>query len=420
MKVLSIHHGRVVGGAPTSLLHVMRQFDQDPDLDVTIACVHPEMEDFFKDRLDRVAVMDWSATSTFIGRMLIGWTPLSFGILKPLAKDILTLIPNVREEARRIKAFQPDLVHLNSSVLLSSLIACRLVGVPVVVHNRECFGGGVWNLRRRFAGKLMRGLATQTVAISPVEEIRMGGQDDPSVTVVFNPIDFDVMTPDGRDPKAEKRALGIDEDKTLIISLGGAVARKGCAEIVAAAKHLPDEIQLLVAGPVPAKPSGSIGAKLALWSEDVALKLGLKRTYSAAYGDRLARLLAELPENKVLFSGVLTDVVPLIAASDAVVFAGTVPHFPRPAYEAWAMNTAVIVFDVDGVKQNVVPDQDGLIVPLGNVDALASAMLALHNDPQQRQAFGKSGHQKARERTLRAKSAAGLKQVWQAAIGHRP
>ena len=61
------------------------------------------------------------------------------------------------------------------------------------------------------------------------------------------------------------------------------------------------------------------------------------------------------------------------------------------------MGVPCIVTDVRGCRETVEHDRNGFLVPVGDVQALANAILALLNDPERARRMGEAGRQKARE-----------------------
>ena len=111
----------------------------------------------------------------------------------------------------------------------------------------------------------------------------------------------------------------------------------------------------------------------------------------------LAALRARHSESRVVSVGNVENVAPLLAACDALVFAGMTPHFPRPVYEAWAMKKSVIVFEMGG-STNVDDGVDGLVVRQRTGRALGEATRSLLADPGRMRQVGEAGYVKARQR----------------------
>ena len=90
------------------------------------------------------------------------------------------------------------------------------------------------------------------------------------------------------------------------------------------------------------------------------------------------------------------DVAPAYRALDVVVHASTKREpFGLSVLEAMACGRPVIVSEAGGVRELVTDDEQGLTHPPGDVNALASRIASLLDDPARRERFGASGRQTA-------------------------
>jgi glycosyltransferase involved in cell wall biosynthesis len=151
MKVLFIHHGNILGGAPLSLLYLVRELERQPDVNLEVVCHAPQMRDFFAKNLTSPVNL-WVNPRTHFGKILIGWVYFnSLLSYKLFFRDVFNLPVSIWKQFRLISQRQPDIVHLNSAVLFSSAIAAWLAGFPIVWHIREPLQGGVY--RQNIIGK---------------------------------------------------------------------------------------------------------------------------------------------------------------------------------------------------------------------------------------------------------------------------
>ena len=86
-------------------------------------------------------------------------------------------------------------------------------------------------------------------------------------------------------------------------------------------------------------------------------------------------------DKQVHFLGYRKDIPTLIQAADAVLLVSQQEGLPRSIMEAMCLNTPVIGTNIRGT-QDLLSDGCGLLVELGNTDALAEAMIRVVEDPQ--------------------------------------
>lgn len=129
--------------------------------------------------------------------------------------------------------------------------------------------------------------------------------------------------------------------------------------------------------------------------ETLLIKMKMKCIYTWYYPQRVKFLLERLPRNCVKFVGKVKNVAPLLAACDVLVFAGMIPHFPRPVYEAGLMKKPVVVFDKQGITDNVDDGMTGIVVKERSGKAFGKALCSLLNQPEKMRTMGEAGYKKA-------------------------
>jgi len=391
VKVLYLHHGTILGGAPLSLLYLVREIERQPGIEIELACHSPTMQEFFARNL-KSPVKVWPDPLTFIGRYLIGYVPLDSAERRKLFFDELRRAPrSIWRQYRGVRKMKPDIVHLNSSVMFTSAFAARLAGVTVVWHIREPVQGDRW--KQKLSGFVIRHLAYRIIAISEVEANHLGRDIFNSIKVVYNPINFEALRAELYDPAFERKKLGLKPGDKMIVTLGGVSPRKGTLEQIQAMKYTDKSTKLVVAG--PPLPSNS----------------------TVEYHQQLYRALSELPPNKVIFTGILENVAPLLAACDVLTFTGMTPHFPRPVFEAWLMRKPVVIFDMEGVSNQVTHGVNGIVVRELTGQALGVALIKLLEDPVSMKKLGEVGRQKAEEHCNPVSVAKQVLSVYREALG---
>jgi glycosyltransferase involved in cell wall biosynthesis len=90
------------------------------------------------------------------------------------------------------------------------------------------------------------------------------------------------------------------------------------------------------------------------------------------------------------------DAENLMAASDVVVFPSTEPHNGRPVQEAGAMAKPVVASRIGGVEELVEDGETGILVPPGDVQALADALGKVLGDHTGARRMGERGFLRAK------------------------
>ncbi len=161
------------------------------------------------------------------------------------------------------------------------------------------------------------------------------------IEVVHNSID----APRFRRPRsaAVRSAITADAAAPLVLAPARLERQKGHEYLLAAAARLP-EVHVAIAG------DGSRRHEL----EAIAHDLGIA--------------------DRVRFLGERRDIPDLLAASDVVVLPSLAEGLPLALLEAMAAGIPVVASAIGGVDELVVAGETGLLVPVGDVDALAAAI----------------------------------------------
>lgn len=194
----------------------------------------------------------------------------------------------------------------------------------------------------------------------------------PSVPVMILPtlVDTDRFT--GGDRNRFRHALGIGERPTVVFT-GSFVRTEGlralCAAFAQVIEERPDAM-LVIAG-------GSLVPE----SDDVNRLLDQHHLRSNAH------YVGMLPERDVIDLQACADVLVMPKTDDPVNHAGLATKLG----EYLSSGNAVVASDVGDVKKYLVDHEHAMLVPPGDVAALAAAILYLVSNPDVRQKIGKSG-----------------------------
>lgn len=88
------------------------------------------------------------------------------------------------------------------------------------------------------------------------------------------------------------------------------------------------------------------------------------------------------------------EIAAILSLSDLLVLPSLYEGMANVVLEAMSGRVAVVATDVDGTSEMVADGQTGLLVPPGNVPALAGAVKQLLADPGRRRAMGAAGYQR--------------------------
>jgi glycosyltransferase involved in cell wall biosynthesis len=109
---------------------------------------------------------------------------------------------------------------------------------------------------------------------------------------------------------------------------------------------------------------------------------------------RLERLAAG---SGVELLGVRNDIPELMAKANAVALASEAEALPMSVLEAMASARPVVVTDIGGTAEAVVHGETGFLVPPGDAEAVAQALLDLAADPERARRMGAAGRARQRE-----------------------
>jgi len=111
--------------------------------------------------------------------------------------------------------------------------------------------------------------------------------------------------------------------------------------------------------------------------------------------DRKVKKLARKINGRVHFTGFRTDAPLLIGASHVLIMPSLAREgLPRAIIEAMSQRVPVIGTNVGGIPEIVTDGQCGIIVPPGDSESIAKAILFLKQNPELRRQMGNNSQQK--------------------------
>ena len=276
------------------------------------------------------------------------------------------------------RAEQPDLLHAHMPISgLLARLAGRITGVPRIAYTSHGFlfnQPGPWP--RRAASLLLEWVAGRwatdillTVSEAEAADPRRLGMARTPIAV-GNGRDPAIFRPDPAERERVRAALGVPDDRVVVISVARLVRHKGFAELAAAMRAVPDA-ELWVVG---------------------------ERLASDRGPDMVAAMHASGLGNRLRLLGYRDDISALLAAADVFVLASHFEGLPMSIIEAMLSGLPVIACDIRGPREQVVPGETGLLVPPGDVPALAHAIATLASDAPRRAAMASAGRARAMAR----------------------
>jgi glycosyltransferase involved in cell wall biosynthesis len=369
--VLYLQHADRVGGSCTSLRVMLEHLDRSRFRPV-VALRHGDARLVRYHEDAGAEVLVWPGISTFEHT-----TAFSSALLRPLTWSALAATAaGWRETERRtlelVSLVRPDVVHLNSAVLVPSARALRRASVRFVWHVREIPARGRLGVRTRLHREALIRWPSARVFLSPCQRRQWIG--DAAGTVIPELVDRRRFTV--RDPRDARRRLGIGEDEKVILFLGGMAPIKGIhplLEALALVRRTLPRLTCLMPGAEPLAPGTSIAARI-----------GQKVLSAFRVPTPTERIEGAIPrlglQEVCRRSGYADDVVPFIAASDVVVFPSTTDHFARPIVEAAAMERPVIASRFPLIEEVVRDGDSALLVTPSDAPGLAAAILRVLSD----------------------------------------
>ena len=234
----------------------------------------------------------------------------------------------------------------------------------------QTFRGRIANLIMKHLAKLEAETAknaTTIVTISKysVEKIQHNYNVDPKkIQIVPNGVDIEVFKPSG-DQEALKQQFNFGKGPCVLF-VGNLIPRKGLFFLVDSAKKIvkqQSDTKFLIAGEGPLK-------------------------------GQLTKFIQEenLTDNFKFLGRVDEKVLPLLYnCSDVFVLPSIQEGQGIVLLEAQASGKPVVAFDIGGVNEALRNKETGLMVKLGDSDALADALIKLINDKSLRESMGSSG-----------------------------
>ena len=259
---------------------------------------------------------------------------------------------------RALEGTNVDVVGTISSVVPGGAIAAWLRGVPHVWHVRECFPTVALHplLGRRATRWLIEALSTKIVVPSRVAGRIFDGS--PKLHVVPEAVAARFFDTPPASRAAVRASLGIPADERVILVIGVLVPAKGQLSAVRALASL---------------AARGVRARLVLCGTE----------WDPAYRERVLAEAARLGvADRLVLLGFRSDVIALLDASDVLLVSSQTESFGLTVVEAMARRVPVVATRCGGPEETLVDGETGLLVDVGDSEAMAEGLFRLLGSPE--------------------------------------
>lgn len=138
----------------------------------------------------------------------------------------------------------------------------------------------------------------------------------------------------------------------------------------------------------------------------------------ADYEARLKKQVADAGiEKSVDFMGFVSDIPGLLNSLDILIHASTTPEpFGQVVIEGMAEGLPVVGTDGGGVREIIVHGENGMLVPMGDADAMAESIKTLLADPERARLLGRAGYLRVRRHFTAEQTARKIERVYNEVI----
>jgi glycosyltransferase involved in cell wall biosynthesis len=292
-----------------------------------------------------------------------------------LPRFITSFRPTVREIEGAIERTDASLVSIGGLVNPHAAFAARRRGAGIVW---QIVDAGSPVPLRRAAMRFVRRYADAVLFDGEALIAAHGGREslDMPVFVYFPPVDIERFAPSAENRASLRQELGIPPAAPLVGTVSHLTPLKALENFLGAAVRISTalpETRFVVVGSAPES--------------------------HAVYGERLRRQAAELDlPHPILFVGPRDDVERWYAAMDVHLITSRSEGTTTTALEAQACGVPVVSTDIGAVHEVVQDGVTGFLVPSGDAAAIATATIALLEDPVRRAGIGRAGRAAAVER----------------------
>ena len=285
----------------------------------------------------------------------------------------LQLYKLLRDIVQYLKQEQPQIVQ--SYLFWANIYGClaaKIAGVPVIITGRRAM---MEEQHKKFLTQWLQNLtnlwATAIIANSYAAQQECLQRDKfappPKIQVIYNGIEADRYVT-SIDRATTKKALAVPESAQVVGIIASLHPRKAHQDFLNAAalvlRTCPNAVFLIVGR------NDGVQPQLEALAEELSIR------------------------DKVIFTGERDDIPEMLSVLDVQVSSSVLEGLSNAILEGMAAGKPIVATQVAGNPELVVHEETGLLVPPGNPNALAAAIIRLLQDRVLRERLGKAGKQR--------------------------
>jgi glycosyltransferase involved in cell wall biosynthesis len=270
---------------------------------------------------------------------------------RPVPADFRSL----RDHVRALRALRPDILHAN---LISPFSCQYAVAAATALSIRSV---AVYQLPNRPSDRLQEVLKLLTARVTSAH-VGVGTRTSREIEALLRLKPGTVRTIHNGVPDAGVPERAADEDPPTVGFTGRLAPQKGLDVLIRAVAQVPGVRTVLVG-------QGEEEASL----RQLADRLGVA--------------------DRIEFRGWSHEPRRLLSSIDIFVLPSRFEGFPLAVLEAQLAELPVVAADVGSVREAVVPERTGMLVPPDDPASLAAALASLAADPRRRRTLGRAGRE---------------------------
>jgi glycosyltransferase involved in cell wall biosynthesis len=254
-------------------------------------------------------------------------------------------------------------------------LAARRLGIPCVWHLQDFVSERFWGIYSAIFGSVARWLPNYIIVDGAAIRHQLPRSVRARTTVIHNGIDTRMFGPD-LDGADVRRETGIPPGAIAIGNVARMTPWKGQHHLLEAfariAQRFPHVYLLFVGAPV--------------FDSDVYQRRLLDLTEKLGLTDR------------VKFAGYRMDIPQVLAAMDVFAFTSVEKDTsPLALLSAMSAGLPIAAFDIEGVREILKPEEQGLLSKVGDASALAQSLARLLSDEGLRRQLGTNARRRAED-----------------------